>query len=96
MEKLEILLSLIYFDIYHVVDVMHGKKKVKKFQQTNQTNFHQQKKKEKKKKKKAILNFYWDRDIAGKSIKTKTYKKNEYEKTRDYLKLNFKHPEYSF
>jgi len=46
--------------------------------------------------KKAIVYFFWDRDIAGKSIKAKTYKKNEFEKTRDYLKLNFKHPEYSF
>ena len=25
--------------------------------------------------KKAILNFYWDRDMAGKSIKAKAYKK---------------------
>jgi hypothetical protein len=27
--------------------------------------------------------------MVGKSIKAKVYKKNEFEKTRDYLKLNF-------
>jgi len=38
-----------------------------------------------------------DGDMAGKSIKTKAYKKkkNKFEKTRDYLKLNFKYPEFS-
>jgi len=30
--------------------------------------------------------------MAGKSIKAKAYKKNKYENTRDYLKLNFKYP----
>jgi len=45
--------------------------------------------------KKAIKNFYWDRDMARKSIKAKAYKKNKFEKTRDYLKLNFKYPEIS-
>ena len=44
---------------------------------------------------KAILNFYWDRDIAGKSIKAKAYKNNNFEKTREYLKLNYKYPEFS-
>jgi len=34
--------------------------------------------KKKKKKKKAILNFYWDRDMAGKSIKAKAYKNNKF------------------
>jgi len=29
------------------------------------------------------------------SIKAKAYKKNEFEKTKDYLKLNFKYPKYS-
>jgi len=49
-----------------------------------------------RKKKKAILNFYCDRDMARKSIKIKVYKKNKFEKTRDYLKLNFfKYPEFS-
>jgi len=33
--------------------------------------------------------------MAGKSIKTKTYKYNKFEKTRGHLKLNFKYPEYS-
>ena len=33
--------------------------------------------------------------MAGKSIKAKDYKKNKFEKTRDYLKLNIKYPEYS-
>jgi hypothetical protein len=37
--------------------------------------------------KKAIISFYWDRDMIGKSIKAKAYKKDEFEKTRDYLKL---------
>jgi len=46
-------------------------------------------------KKKKILNFYWDRDMAGKSIKDNAYKKNKFEKTRNYLKLNFKYPEFS-
>ena len=64
---------------------MLGIKKVK-FQLTNYINFYQ---------KKAILNFYWDRDTAGKSIKAKAYKKNKFEKTREYLKLNFKYPEFS-
>jgi len=45
-------------------------------------------------KKKAIENFYWDRDMAGKSIKAKAYKKNKFEKRRDYLKLIFKYPEF--
>ena len=31
----------------------------------------------------------------GKSIKAKAYKKNKFKKTRDYLKLNFKYPEFS-
>ena len=33
--------------------------------------------------------------MAGKSIKARVYKKNKFEKTRDYLKLNFKYPEFS-
>ena len=33
--------------------------------------------------------------MAGKSIKAKAYKNNKFEKIRDYLKLNFKYPEYS-
>jgi len=33
-----------------------------------------QKKKKKNKKKKAIINFYWERDMAGQSIKIKAYK----------------------
>jgi hypothetical protein len=33
--------------------------------------------------------------MAWKSIKAKVCKKNKFEKTRDYLKLNFKYPEYS-
>ena len=33
--------------------------------------------------------------MAGKPIKAKVYKKNKFEKTRDYLKLNFKYPEFS-
>jgi len=45
--------------------------------------------------KKTILNFYWDRDMAGKSIKAKAYKNNNFEKTREYLKLNYKYPEFS-
>jgi len=45
--------------------------------------------------KKAILNFYWDRDMAGKSIKAKAYKSNNFEETREYLKLNYKYPEFS-
>jgi len=35
--------------------------------------------------KNAFVGFYWD---AGKSIKVKAYKKNKFEKTRDYQKLN--------
>jgi len=86
---------------------MHRIKKVK-FWQTNMINFHQKKKKnikkkkkknikkkKKKKKKKTTVNFYWDRNIAGKSIKAKDYEKNEFKKTREYLKFNFKHLEYS-
>jgi hypothetical protein len=45
--------------------------------------------------KKAILNFYWDRDMAGKSIKAKAYKNNNFETTREYLKLNYKYSEFS-
>jgi len=37
--------------------------------------------------KKAFVNFYWDRDMAEKSIKAKAYKKNEFENTWDYLKI---------
>ena len=33
--------------------------------------------------------------MTGKSINVKIYKKNKFEKTRDYLKLNFKYPEFS-
>jgi len=55
MEKLEILLSLIYLEIYLVVDVMNGIKKVK-IKADKLDKFPS-----KKKKKKAILNFYWDR-----------------------------------
>jgi len=33
--------------------------------------------------------------MAGKSIKAKTYKNNNFEKTREYLKLNYKYPEFS-
>jgi hypothetical protein len=32
-----------------------------------------------------IVNFYWNRDVTGKSIKAKAYKKNKFKKTRDYL-----------
>jgi len=49
-----------------------------------------------------ILNFYWDRDNDRKinQSKLKTYKKknnnnNKFEKTREYLKLNYKYPEFS-
>jgi len=42
-----------------------------------------------------ILNFYWDRDMARKSIKAKAYKNNKFEETREYLKLNYKYPEFS-
>jgi len=31
--------------------------------------------------KKEIVNFYWNRDMVGKSIKAKAYKKNKFEKT---------------
>jgi len=30
--------------------------------------------------------------MAGKSIKAKAYNKNKFEKTREYLKLNYKYP----
>ena len=33
--------------------------------------------------------------MAGNSIKAKAYQKHKLEKTRDYLKLNFKYPEFS-
>ena len=33
--------------------------------------------------------------MAGKSIKAKTYKNNNFEETREYLKLNYKYPEFS-
>jgi len=33
--------------------------------------------------------------MAGKSTKAKAYKKNKYEKTKEYLKLNYKYPEYN-
>ena len=36
-----------------------------------------------------------DKNMAGKPIKAKDYNKNEFEKTIDYLKLNFKYPKYS-
>ena len=42
--------------------------------------------------KRAILNFYWDRNMAGKSIKAISY---IFEKTRKYLTLNYKYPEFS-
>ena len=45
--------------------------------------------------KKTIVYFFWGRDMAGKPIKAKTYEKNEFEKSRDFLKLKFKYPEYS-
>jgi len=32
--------------------------------------------------------------MAGKSIKALIKKKKKFDKTRDYLKLNFKYPEY--
>jgi len=38
------------------------------------------KKKKKKKKKKEVVNFYWDRDMAKKSVKSKAYKINKFEK----------------
>ena len=33
--------------------------------------------------------------MAGKLIKAKAYKNNNFEKTREYLKLNYKYPEFS-
>jgi len=33
--------------------------------------------------------------MAGKSIKAKAYKNNNFEKIREYLKLNYKYPEFS-
>ena len=33
--------------------------------------------------------------MTGKSIKAKAYKYNNFEKTRKYLKLNYKYPEFS-
>jgi len=33
--------------------------------------------------------------MAGKSIKVKAYKNNKFEETREYLKLNYKYPEFS-
>jgi len=33
--------------------------------------------------------------MVGKSIKAKTYKNNNFEKTREYLKLNYKYPEFN-
>jgi len=33
--------------------------------------------------------------MAGKSIKAKAYKNNKFEETREYLKLNYKYPEFS-
>ena len=33
--------------------------------------------------------------MAGKSIKAKAYKNNNFEKTREYLRLNYKYPEFS-
>ena len=33
--------------------------------------------------------------MTGKSIKAKAYKNNNYEKTREYLKLNYKYPKFS-
>ncbi|ORX82659.1 hypothetical protein BCR32DRAFT_267517 [Anaeromyces robustus] len=45
---------------------------------------------------KEILEFYWYRDMnSDKSIKTKTYKMNSFEKSRNYLKLYLEFPEYS-
>jgi len=35
-------------------------------------------KKKKKKKKKQFINFYWNRDMTGKSNKVKAYKKNKF------------------
>jgi len=49
---------------------MHEIKKVK-ILADKLDKFPSKKKKKKKKKKKAILNFYWDRDMARKSIKAK-------------------------
>jgi hypothetical protein len=33
--------------------------------------------------------------MARKSIKAKVYKKNKFENSRNYLKLNFKYPEFN-
>ena len=33
--------------------------------------------------------------MAGKSNKAKAYKNNNFEKTREYLKLSYKYPEFS-
>ena len=33
--------------------------------------------------------------MTGKSIKAKVYKNNNFEKTREYLRLNYKYPEFS-
>ena len=33
--------------------------------------------------------------MAGKSIKAKAYKNNNFEKTKEYLQLNYKYPEFS-
>jgi len=80
-KKTRNVLSLIYLEIYLVVDVMHGIKKVK-ILAYKLSKFPSKKK---KKKKKAILSFYWDRDMAGKSIKAKDYKNNNFEKARESI-----------
>jgi len=36
-----------------------------------------------------------NRNIVRKSINTNAYKKNEFKKTWNYIKLNFKYPEYN-
>jgi len=53
MEKTRNVLSLIFLRIYHVVDVMHGIKKVKKILAEKLDKFPSKKKKKKKKKKKS-------------------------------------------
>ncbi len=45
---------------------------------------------------KAIKNFYWNRDMKMKSIKTKFYDESKFEGTSEYMKLCYKYSNFAY
>jgi len=70
------IIFLFCLDRYHVIDVIHGIKKESKVLADKLDKNSIKKKKKKKKKKNTIVNFYWNRDMKGKSVKTKDLQEN--------------------